>query len=777
MKIADLIRCRMILLLLSFSCFSAFAQEVAVSGRVIDAGTKEAVPFATVTIHRKDSTLLTGGVTDNEGLFSIRINRSDALRSEYLVRVSCVGYRGYVGTLNASFTEISLPPDETMLDEILVTGVSKPVKMSPSGNLVANVAGTYLSKRLDMSDLLSSIPGLLKDRGHITTIHGVTPLFIINGRRARSLTEVSNLNVKDIEHIEVNHNPGSEYEGGVQAVVIIQTVKPLKGFAINIRSEAKRSRVWSHREELNASYAFGKAVLYGSLGYEDMGKKSIQDITRALVRPDGTEDFYLRNQLVSYPSHGKMLTYSLGLDYQIGKDHNLSVSWNGYGSGVSDIGVAQNEVKNRLGEVSRFESTSDLSEKSSFGHLAANYLFSNDKGVKFSLGFDYASTGGARTQTTSEEIESTERSIVSTNHFHNRLLSVIPSLTVPIGAHFSLTTGGQFDWIQNQNDLAYSDDLSSRLSNSHELLGAAFLGLSYKRERFNAQAGVRFEHNQYRHKEGKEEEKQISNQVLPYGSISFSLGETYHQISYKHFINRPRLGFMGGYSYYLNRFSRQEGNPKLRPESTHTFSYALMWKKIYLSANYDYVQNPITALSYFSPETEEGLVVNSWHNLSKRHIVTAMLNYSDAFDWYRPSLTLAYLWHINYVESIPGTTETLSHPVPYVQFQNAFALPWFDAHIDYQFFGKGYFSVFLTNPRHILNLSVSKKWFNDTLTISLYWNDVFRKDISQYATRYRGLLFTQREDQDLSGVGLTIQYRFNEKKTQDITSSDQLNRL
>lgn len=240
MKIADLIRCRMILLLLSFSCFSAFAQEVAVSGRVIDAGTKEAVPFATVTIHLKDSTLLTGGVTDNEGLFSILINRSDALRSEYLVRVSCVGYRDYKGALNASFTEIALSPDETMLDEIVVTGVSKAVQMTSSGNLVANVAGTYLSKRLDMTDLLSSIPGLLKDRGSITTIHGATPLFIINGRRARSLTEVSNLNVKDIEHIEVNHHPGSEYEGGVQAVVIIQTVKPLKGFAINIRSEARK---------------------------------------------------------------------------------------------------------------------------------------------------------------------------------------------------------------------------------------------------------------------------------------------------------------------------------------------------------------------------------------------------------------------------------------------------------------------------------------------------------------------------------------------------------
>lgn len=202
-----------------------------------------------------------------------------------------------------------------------------------------------------------------------------------------------------------------------------------------------------------------------------------------------------------------------------------------------------------------------------------------------------------------------------------------------------------------------------------------------------------------------------------------------------------------------------------------------MWKKIYLSANYEYVRNPITALSYLSPEAEEGLVVNSWYNLSKRHNITAMVNYSDAFDWYRPSLTIACIWDINYVESTPETTETLSHPVPYVQFQNAFALPWFDAQIDYQFFGKGYFSVFLTDPRHVLNLSVSKKWFNDTLTISLYWNDVFRKDISQYATRYRGLLFTQREDQDLSGVGLTIQYRFNDKKTQDITSSNQLNRL
>lgn len=154
------------------------------------------------------------------------------------------------------------------------------------------------------------------------------------------------------------------------------------------------------------------------------------------------------------------------------------------------------------------------------------------------------------------------------------------------------------------------------------------------------------------------------------------------------------------------------------------------------------------------------------------------MNYSKTFNWYKPSLSVAYIQHINYLATKPKHTETLNRPVPYLQLQNTFVLPWLDVNVNYEFTGKGYFRVFLTKERHILNLSVQKRLLHEALSVSLYWNDVFRQNISRYETCYQGLLFRQTEDQDRQIIGLTISYRFNNKqRNQKIKSSDQLLRL
>ena len=110
--------------------------------------------------------------------------------------------------------------------------------------------------------------------------------------------------------------------------------------------------------------------------------------------------------------------------------------------------------------------------------------------------------------------------------------------------------------------------------------------------------------------------------------------------------------------------------------------------------------------------------------------------------------------------------------------QNTLVLPWLDVNVNYEYTGKGYFRVFLTEERRLLNLSVQKRLLHETLSVSLYWNDVFRQDISRYEVYYQGLLFRQTEDQDRQIIGLTVSYRFNSKqRNQKIKSSDQLLRL
>lgn len=63
----------LILLFLVCSCvFYSYSQTV--SGRVIDSTTNEAIPFATISIHRTDSTVIDGVIGDELGLFSLNVD-------------------------------------------------------------------------------------------------------------------------------------------------------------------------------------------------------------------------------------------------------------------------------------------------------------------------------------------------------------------------------------------------------------------------------------------------------------------------------------------------------------------------------------------------------------------------------------------------------------------------------------------------------------------------------------------------------------------------------
>ena len=320
--------------------------------------------------------------------------------------------------------------------------------------------------------------------------------------------------------------------------------------------------------------------------------------------------------------------------------------------------------------------------------------------------------------------------------------------------------------------------MQKRNSETKELISAAYMGLTYQGNHYQAQIGMRYENTRNTFQQDTQKTEQNSSQILPYASLSFSLGNTAHQISFKYDMQRPPLGFIGGYSYYLNRYKFQEGNPMLRPQRNSTLDYTLSWNNFYFSAKYQYVKSPIMALSTLVSSSDYDMVKSSWYNLEKQHNITVMMNYSKSFDWYKPSLTLAYIHHINYLATKHEHTETLSRPVPYLQMQNTLVLPWLDVNVNYEYTGKGYFRVFLTEERNLLNLSVQKRLLHEALSVSLYWNDVFRQDISRYEVYYQGLLFRQTEDQDRQIIGLTVSYRFNSKqRNQKIKSSDQLLRL
>ena len=316
-----------------------------------------------------------------------------------------------------------------------------------------------------------------------------------------------------------------------------------------------------------------------------------------------------------------------------------------------------------------------------------------------------------------------------------------------------------------------------RDSQSKENIFALYAGMMFHLGKFSGNIGLRYEKGNYLFQAKERREDFSSNQLLPYFSVAFPIKNTSHSLSYRYSTIRPSLGLLGNYSYYLNRYNIQEGNPSLRPQLTHSFDYSLIWRSLYFSANYQYIHDPILPLSQVVWNEDHRTVRSSWYNLKKQHNLTLLLNYNTVVGWYRPSLTLAYMFNVNYLELEPQKEECLFRPLPFVSLQNTFSFPSIDIKFNYQFTGKGYSRIFLIQPQHILNLSLQKTFFENRLTFTFYWNDILRQAVDKYSTSYQGLIFTQNEDQDRSRFGVKINYRLKTTKKQQIQSTEQLQRL
>lgn len=99
---------------LSLIPFTLFSQVKTINGRVIDETTLESVIGALVNLNAH------GSITNNYGFFSVKIPTSDSLK----IQVQSLGYKEYLSESNSqnTFLTISLIPDTTSLDEIIITG-------------------------------------------------------------------------------------------------------------------------------------------------------------------------------------------------------------------------------------------------------------------------------------------------------------------------------------------------------------------------------------------------------------------------------------------------------------------------------------------------------------------------------------------------------------------------------------------------------------------------------------------------------------------------------
>ena len=214
------------LTVLVLSSILTFAQERqggsfpggSILGKVLDSSTKHTIEYANVVVFSlRDSSMLTGGITNNEGKFNLSINRPGKVK----VEIRFIGYDTEVietaikpGSLNVDLGKIFIHPSAVLLENVVVEGERSPVTYQIDKKVInPDQMQTVISG--NAADVLANVPSVQVDiEGNVSLRGSQSFTVLIDGRPSvlDAQDALQQIAASSIEKIEIITNPSAKYD-------------------------------------------------------------------------------------------------------------------------------------------------------------------------------------------------------------------------------------------------------------------------------------------------------------------------------------------------------------------------------------------------------------------------------------------------------------------------------------------------------------------------------------------------------------------------------------
>ena len=222
------------------------------TGTIVDEQDKP-VAFANIAVLNPiDSTIISGGVSNESGYFAIPYEPPSTVERNILIRISYVGYKTiFRHCKQPEVGRIKMQPDNYTINGVVVKGERPKIQLQ-GNSLIMNVEGTVMERLGTAEDILMRVPTLSK-RGESYEILGKgVPLIYLNNRKLTDLNELKNIQSDNIRHVEVIQNPGARYDATVKAVIIIHTKRVAgEGLGVELMSWSRKGRGYANNERIN----------------------------------------------------------------------------------------------------------------------------------------------------------------------------------------------------------------------------------------------------------------------------------------------------------------------------------------------------------------------------------------------------------------------------------------------------------------------------------------------------------------------------------------------
>lgn len=649
------------------------------------------------------------------------------------------------------------------LGEVVVKAHLPQYKKTHEG-LLTNVAGTVLSKMGTAEDVLKHVPSIVKKKDGYEVVGKGTPIIYIDGRKMQDFSELDNIKSSDIKSVEVIQNPGATYDASVNAVIKIKTIKKKgEGFGFDTRSVYWYNKHDNTIQQVNMNYRHNGLNLFTTYKFSDATWMQKATYEQA-VHVDTLWQQHNNNEVTGRIESHRLIS---GFCYDFNVNHSIGARYTLTSPGYSRSKDFFDSQVTADGKFYDYIKTDGLTvDKNNPSHQLNAYYNGTLGKTTIDLNTDlYFSTNRAYAYSAEQSQEHDSRNINSKNRVSNKMVATKLVITSPLlGGNFSygaeyINTHRNDDYKVNRTDL-----LANSYSKLEEQTASPFIQYARLTPIGNITAGLRYEYVRFKYYDAgiyQPEQSRSFRNLFPTISYGAKIGKVMAQLSYSVKTSRPSYSQLSNNVSYMNRFTRQTGNPYLDNETNHRVELSGVWKFIQFMVNYKDSRNAIIYWAEQIPENE-AITMISRKNVKSLKSMTAYISAAPKIGIWAPQINLGMQkpWFTLHTDV---ASYRLNRPIFMGNFNNALSLPCgITLNVDYRYQSKGNtMNVYLAKEQHVLDVSISKSFLKDALTLEIKGNDLLYKcwdaDLL-YNQKMELLQVSKRGTRELQ---FTLRYKFN----------------
>ena len=312
-----------------------------ITGTVIDKVLQEPIPYVSVVVKTTGGDIITGGVTDDNGKFTI----GDIPEGKSMVSIQFIGYTTYETPIEISskgnkvdLGNIYLEENVAALDEVTVVAERTTIQQKLDRKVIT-IGKDLTTAGPTASDIMNNLPSVSVDQqtGAIALRGNQNVRVMVDGKLsnvpvAQLLKQIPSTSIKQIELIT---NPSAKYNPeGMSGLINIVLHKNVN---IGFNGDASVGLTYEEQAKFNAglnlNYRNGKVNLYGNFSNNVSKNENFGNIFRPA---DNSE------QLFTFLDDNKSNLFKVGVDFYLNDKNTISVFtsqniFDGRTSGVTDI--------------------------------------------------------------------------------------------------------------------------------------------------------------------------------------------------------------------------------------------------------------------------------------------------------------------------------------------------------------------------------------------------------------------------------------------------------